>query len=203
LKTAQPNFEFATSPAFDLINSVHQPRSIRNVALIGFMGTGKSSVGHILASLLTFQMIDTDDCIEERSGKRITEIFATEGEARFREIEKSLVAELPRLNQTVIATGGGLAANSENLASLKSHALVVCLWASPERIFERIRFQSHRPLLNDPQPLERIRALLKQREPFYRQADILMNTDIRTPREVAHQIAIQFRLGSPPVQAKS
>ena len=101
---------------------------------------------------------------------------------------------MPSRTKTVISTGGGLPANPENLASLKTHALVVCLWASPEKIWERVKNQTHRPLLHDPDPQKEIRDLLAAREPFYKQADVLVNTDIRSVREVAQQVVHQFRL---------
>ena len=78
------------------------------------------------------------------------------------------------------------------MASLKTHALVVCLWAGPETIWERTREHQHRPLLNDPDPLAKIRSLLAEREPFYRQADVLVNTEMRSAREVALQVLHQF-----------
>jgi shikimate kinase len=168
-------------------------RVIRNLALVGFMGTGKSSVGRLAAESLRFAFLDTDRVIEARAGKTISEIFAQEGEAAFRDWERRIVEELARRGQTVIATGGGLPANEANLASLKTHALVVCLWASPETIYARVRNHSHRPLLNEPDPLEDIRRLLAVREPYYRQADVLVNTERRSLREVAQQVIHQFR----------
>lgn len=169
-------------------------RKLVNIALIGFMGTGKSSVGRLVADALRFTFLDTDTVIEARAGKPITEIFAQDGEPAFRQMEAKLVEELARRERTVIATGGGLPVNPANMASLKTHALVVCLWASPEKIYERVKHQTHRPLLNVPDPLERIRSLLAAREPFYRQADVLINTEMRTLREVAQQVIHQFRL---------
>ena len=135
-------------------------RHIRNIALIGFMGTGKSSVGRLVASQRRFDFLDTDEMIELRAGKTISAIFAGEGEAAFRQFEREIVAQLSSLDQTIISTGGGLGANEMNLASLKEHALVVCLWASPEVIWERVRSQTHRPLLQEADPLEKIRQLL-------------------------------------------
>lgn len=173
---------------------VNGARQIRNVALVGFMGTGKSSVGHSLASVLNFRMVDTDQMIEEQTGRRISDIFATDGEARFREYEREVIADLARHTRLVIATGGGAAANAESLASLRSHALLACLWASPETIWQRVRYQSHRPLLQDPDPQAKIRRLLAEREPFYRQADVLVNTELRSVKEVAAQVAHQFHL---------
>src|SRR5688500_7676924 len=109
-------------------------RHIENIALIGFMGTGKSSVGRLVASSLHFQFIDTDELIEARAERKISEVFEQAGEAGFRQIEKQIVAELARARHTVISGGGGVAAQPDNLASLKEHSLVVCLWASPEAI---------------------------------------------------------------------
>ena len=168
-------------------------RQIQNLALIGFMGTGKSSVGRLAADALHFAFLDTDEMIEEAVGKTITDIFAQQGEDAFREMEGKLVAELSSRTRIVISSGGGLPANSANLASLKSHALVVCLWASPETIFQHIRHQTHRPLLKDRDPMAKIRSLLAAREPFYRQADVLVNTERRSLREVAQQVVHQFR----------
>ena len=169
-------------------------RAIRNLALIGFMGTGKSSVGRLAADILHFTFLDTDRVIEARAGSAISEVFAQQGEPAFREWERRIVEELTRRSKTVIATGGGLPADEANLLSLKSHALVLCLWASPETIFERVRLHDHRPLLNEPEPLEKIRTLLAVREPFYRQADVLVNTERRSVKEVAAQVVHQFHM---------
>lgn len=168
-------------------------RKIRNIALIGFMGTGKSSVGRLIAEQLRFDLIDTDELIESRTGKSIAEIFAAEGEPAFREHERIVVAELSARRRTVISTGGGVGANEANLASLKEHALVVCLWASPEKIWERVRVQTHRPLLQEADPLAKIRQLLGARESCYKQADVLLNTEVRSLKEVAQQVLHQFQ----------
>lgn len=167
-------------------------RSIHNLALIGFMGTGKSSVGRLAAAHLRYEFVDTDEMIEDRAGESIKEIFAQQGEAAFRECERQLVAEMTGWRRKVISTGGGLAASDANLASLKQHALIVCLWAAPEEIWERVRHQTHRPLLQGPDSLGRIRALLEQRTPFYRQADVLVNTAVRSAREVVQQVLHHF-----------
>src|SRR5262245_1884073 len=146
------------------------PRQIHNLALIGFMGTGKSSVGRLLATTLRFELIDTDHLIEQRAGMSIPEIFAQRGEAAFREMERQHVAEMAGWKQHVIDTRGGRVADPANLESLKQHALVVCLWASAESLAQRLRHQTHRPLLQDPEPLSKIRELLDRRAPFYKQA---------------------------------
>jgi len=172
---------------------VNAARPLHNIALIGFMGTGKSAVGQVLAAQLHFTFLDTDHVIESRTGRTITDIFAKDGEPAFREMEGRLVQELASRRRTVISTGGGLPMNPDNLISLKTHSLVVCLWASPEKIRERVGSQTHRPILEGPNLLGRIRTLLTAREPFYRQADVLVNTEMRSVKEVAQQVLHQFQ----------
>lgn len=171
-------------------------RQLHNIALIGFMGTGKSSVGQLLASQLHFTFLDTDHVIEARAGKSIVDIFTAEGEPAFRELERRVVQDLTLRKKTVISTGGGLPVDEANLVSLKSHALVVCLWASPEKIWERVRGQKHRPLLHDPDPLAKIRGLHAARDPYYRKADVLVNTEMRSVKEVAQQVIHQFQIAT-------
>jgi len=173
---------------------VNSDRHLVNIALIGFMGTGKTSVGRLVAEQLRFEYLDTDELIKAQTGRSITDIFAKDGEPAFRTLEEKVVEELSSRAKTIISTGGGLPVNPKNLASLKSHALVVSLWSSPEKIWERVRHQSHRPLLHDENPEAKIRELLAARAPFYKQADVLLNTDLRSVREVAQQVVHQFRL---------
>lgn len=158
------------------------------------MGAGKTSVGRSVAEQLGFEFVDTDALIESRTGKTISQIFASEGEAHFRSLEHSVVEQLAARDKVVISTGGGLPTNQANLDSLKTHALVVCLWASSDRIWDRVKNQSHRPLLQTPDPQARIKEMLKTRAPFYRQADVLLHTDNRTQRQVCQQVLQQFRL---------
>jgi shikimate kinase len=171
-------------------------RHIRNLALIGFMGAGKSAVGRSVAEQLGFEFVDTDELIERRVGKSISQIFAQEGEAHFRELEHSIVDQLQPTSRLVISTGGGLPTRQENIDSLKTHALIVCLWASAEKIWERVRHQGHRPLLQTPDPFAKIQELLAARAPFYRQADVLLNTDNRSVRQAAMQVVQQYQLAT-------
>ena len=173
---------------------MHSHRRIVNLALIGFMGAGKTSVGRLVADQLRLDYLDTDELIQSRTGRTINDIFAKDGEPAFRALEHQVTEELATRERTLIATGGGLPTRPENLDSLKKHALVVCLWASPEKIWERVKNQTHRPLLHGPEPQKKIRDLLAAREQYYRQADVLINTDIRSVREVAQQVVHQFRL---------
>jgi shikimate kinase len=169
-------------------------RPIHNLALIGFMGTGKSSVGRLAADLLHFAYLDTDQVVEFRAHKSISDIFQQDGEPAFRQWERLIVEELTHRKKTVICTGGGLPTQGANLESLKTHSLVVCLWASAETIYDRVRDHNHRPLLQTEDPLSRIRELLAARETFYRQADVLVNTERRSVREVAVQVIHQFHM---------
>jgi shikimate kinase len=167
-------------------------RQICNLVLVGFMGTGKSSVGRIVARKLQFAFVDTDELIESRFHKPISAIFAEQGETAFRECERQVVSECAHQRRTVISTGGGLGADPTNLALLKQHALVVCLWASPEVIWQRVRSQNHRPLLQEADPLAKIQRLLEERKPFYLQSDVLVNTERRAVSEVAQHVLHQF-----------
>jgi shikimate kinase len=168
-------------------------RRFQNVALVGFMGSGKSTVGQILAELLGFRLIDTDRRIEEAQGRRVSEIFAQSGEAAFREMEARLADELESESGVVVATGGGMIVNPVIFESLRRHALIACLWASPETIHERVRRHGHRPLLLTPDPLAKIRELLAVRGPVYQKADLLVGVDFRTPVETARHIAQSFQ----------
>ncbi len=174
--------------------AVNDARLMHNLALIGFMGVGKSSVGRLVAAQLHFEFLDTDGLTETLAGKSIARVFAEDGEPAFRACERAVVRQLEHRRDIVVATGGGLAANPDNLASLKTHAFVVHLWASPEVLWERVRHQTHRPLLQAPDPQARIRQLLAEREPFYRQADLLVNTEMRPVKDIAQLVVQHFRL---------
>ncbi len=140
----------------------------KNIILTGFMGTGKSTLGRMLAGELGYEFIDTDQLIEERLDKTIAEFFRDEGETKFRNIEAKLAQELANRQELVIATGGGLMINPENVAALGRTGQILCLVATPEEILERISLQpGTRPLLKDPNPLQKIIELLEQRATTY------------------------------------
>ena len=157
------------------------------------MGSGKSSVGRIVAEQLRFQFVDTDDLVESQIGKTIPEIFAAHGEPMFRDYERRALESLVDRENLVIATGGGAVINPDNMAGLKKHCLVVCLWASPETIWHRVRSQTHRPLLRTDDPPAKIRELLNARSDAYRSSDVLIQTEFRSPREVAIQVLHHYR----------
>ena len=150
---------------------------LKNIVLIGFMGSGKTAVGKLLAERLGYKFIDTDEIIERSEGKTISALFNEEGEQRFREIEARIVRELFGLKRHVISTGGGIVTNKENISNLKKGGLIVWLKAAPETIYNRVSSKTHRPLLNVEDPLETIKKLLTFREPFYAEADVSVDTD--------------------------
>jgi shikimate kinase/3-dehydroquinate synthase len=142
----------------------------RNIVLTGFMGTGKTTVGRLLAEQLGYEFVDTDELIEQRHGT-IAEIFRSRGEDAFREIERELAAELGDRDRLVISTGGRLMLDSRNVASLSRNGRVFCLVATPDEIFDRIVKDDspiERPLLSVPDPRRRIVELLAERTPEYR-----------------------------------
>ena len=148
------------------------------IALIGFMGSGKTTIGKKLAKKMAIPFVDTDDLIVEREGKSIPEIFEQQGEAYFRNCEKEILQSIINTpGKQIISCGGGMAINNVNRALLKEHCLVLWLYATPEATVKRINIES-RPLLNVENPLEKAQMLFAQRKPFYAQAsDVIFNTE--------------------------
>lgn len=141
-----------------------------NIILTGFMGTGKSTIGAALAARIGATFIDTDQLIEQRNNCRIAEIFARQGEAAFRQMEAAVAQELADRCDLVVATGGGFFTNQENIRILRQNGRIFCLNATPQEILNRVKKQKQlRPLLQHPNPLERIKQLLCEREAVYHQ----------------------------------
>ncbi len=163
-----------------------------NIVLIGFMGTGKSTIGKLLAPKLGFEFVDVDARIEQQAGKTITQIFHSEGEGHFRKLEREFAEELSAGEGQVIATGGGFVLNPQNIAVLRPKGFIVSLKASPRVIYERIRNEKHRPLLAVPDPPAQIGQLLLERDERYRDADLLVNTDGKSPAEIADEIGAEL-----------
>jgi shikimate kinase len=149
-----------------------------SVALIGFMGTGKTVVGKRLAEKLGKEFIELDALIEKKAGKTIPEIFRLKGEIGFRELEIEAVRDMTAKNNAVIACGGGIVLNKINIDRLKKECFIVCLEASPAVILKRTSGDKDgRPLLDVTDREKQIKELLKYRKPFYeRAAEILVNT---------------------------
>lgn len=159
-----------------------------NIVLTGFMGTGKTSACAELARLTGYSCVEVDAGIEKSAGMSITEIFRRLGEPRFREMETEEIKRISTGKHLVVSTGGGAVMKEENMSALRQGGVIVCLMASPETILQRTSGNSDRPLLNVEDPLRKIRDLLGQRMPFYERADIIVDTEGKTPREVALEI---------------
>lgn len=166
---------------------------MNNIVLIGFMGTGKTTSGRMLANKLGWKFVDVDRKIEELCNMPVSAIFEQYGETYFREQEKALIRKLTKCRNTVIATGGGAIMADENLHNLKICGAIICLSAKPETIVRRLETDSViRPLLNCPKRLERVTKLLEERRERYQNADLCVDTDLISPREVTEIIVEYF-----------
>jgi shikimate kinase len=161
---------------------------MKNLILIGFMGTGKTTVGKVLAKRLGLRFVDMDDIIEEREGMKIPEIFEKKGEKYFRHSESKVARDIALQTGLVVAAGGGAVIDEENVKNLKSNGIMFCLFATPERIFHRTKGDTHRPLLNVSDPEEKISGLLAKRAQYYARADYRIDTSDLSANEVADKI---------------
>jgi shikimate kinase len=161
-----------------------------NIILTGFMGTGKTTVGRLLAGLLNYSFVDTDDLIEARYGRSIAQIFAESGEAAFRQMERDIAQGLAEQEGLVIATGGRLMLDPTNVKALGQNGRVFCLVATPEEIVARLARDNsrERPLLSAPDPSQRILELLQERNHKYQQFT-QVTTDGQKAIDIAHYLA--------------
>ena len=174
-------------------------RSVDNIVLAGFMGTGKTAVGEILADELGWRLVDTDGVIEREAGCAVRDIFARHGEGRFRELEAQVIRHVSAGRQQVIATGGGALLREENVQQLRAAGPLVCLQARAETILARTAGSDVRPLLEGhAEPLAAIRKLLAQRRTAYAQADSAVATDELSPWGVAIRVAHLLRVAVSP-----
>lgn len=164
-----------------------------NLYLVGFMGTGKSTVGRAVAHKLGYTLVDSDHEIERQQGKTIAEIFANDGEPAFRVLEREFVERGHPAERAVVSCGGGLVVQSGVLALLRAKGVVVCLHASIETILERTSRHQHRPLLAAENPEERIRVLYAAREPIYKQSGTVILTDGRPLHDVVAHVMRAWR----------
>jgi len=161
----------------------------KNIILIGFMGTGKTSVGRHLASLLGWNFIDTDDLIEKTEGKTINRIFQEQGEAYFRTLETKILDILADYNHFIIGSGGGIVMRDVNVEKLEKIGPLVLLSAQPEIILERLKDSNNRPLLKVENPFQKINELLNLRNSNYHDAaDIEIDTSEISIDEVSREI---------------
>ena len=160
-----------------------------NIVLIGFMGTGKTVVGQVLATRLHRKLIEVDAIIAKMAGKPIPDIFRDNGEIYFRELEIKAIKKAAAGEKRVIACGGGIVMNTINIDRLRATGIIVYLSASPEIILKRTKDDNNRPLLDVKQPAERVGELMKFRKPFYdRAADLTINTSKLSIETVAGKI---------------
>ncbi len=163
-------------------------KEMKNIVLTGFMGAGKTSVSAELARLTGFARVEVDEEIERAAGMTITEIFEKFGEPRFREMETAEIKKAASGKGAIISTGGGAVMREENTDAMRANGVIVYLRAGPATVLERTSRNSDRPLLKVEDPLEKINELLAMRRPYYERADIIVDTDLATPREVAKEI---------------
>ncbi len=171
------------------------------IFLTGFMGSGKSTIGPILANTLGFEFVDVDKFIEQKTQKRIVDIFDSEGEQAFRALEQKTLQELAGLDRAVIALGGGTIVNEDNFRLVSENGVVIYLKLSPEEIIQRVQYRTDRPMLKDAEgnllsdeALEkRIVDLLSRRERFYSRADVIIAADKLRIGATVDEIVRQLR----------
>jgi len=166
-----------------------------NIALIGFMGTGKTAVGEVLAEKLGRSFVELDLLVEQKAGKSIPDIFQQDGETAFRELEIEVINEVSKDKNLVIACGGGIVLNKINIERLRKSARMVYLTASPGVILKRVaNEEGQRPLLEVDNPTLAIREMLRFRKPFYeRAADIKIDTSELDINAVSEQIISKLK----------
>lgn len=149
----------------------------KNIVLVGFMACGKTFTSRELARRLNRERVSTDEMIVEREKRSIPEIFAQSGEPYFRQVERQVVAEVAARDHLIIDCGGGVARDEVNFSALRTSGISFYLYASPEAIFRRTKGKTDRPLLNVSDPLAKIKELLAERDPHYRKADFLIDSN--------------------------
>ena len=160
-----------------------------NIFLIGFMGTGKSTIANSLKRKYDMQVVDMDSEIEKNQGKAISEIFAEEGEEYFRDLETQLVMDLQRRDNVVVSCGGGAVLREKNVQEMRKSGKIILLQATPETILERVKNSHNRPLLEGNKNIDFIKELMSKREDKYNSAaDIVVSVDARAVEDIADEV---------------
>lgn len=208
MQTSQPDYVFAAVFAAVFVSFFvrAQVGSFRTIAglsksaqskpnlyIVGFMGVGKSAIGRRAARELGLRFIDSDDQIEKAQGKRIPDIFASEGEAHFRKLERAFIETGHPSEGCVVSCGGGLVVQDGMKELLKQKGVVICLFASVESIIERTSRNKNRPLLNVADPAGKVRQLLEEREPIYMDSGACITTEGRTIPEVVRHLIRTYK----------
>lgn len=166
--------------------------TMRNLVLVGFMGSGKTDAGKLAAARLGMKFVDMDNVIERRHNQTISLIFETKGEAHFRKQERALVRELADEENQVIATGGGVVLDANNLRDLGRTGVVICCWVDAGVAHERTKDAKHRPLLGllgtDADRRKRVETVLNEREPLYKAIPLRIDTSAMTVDQQAGEI---------------
>ena len=160
--------------------------------LVGMMGTGKTTIGQLVAEKMNFKFIDTDDWIEKQNAMSVSEIFNSKGEIFFRSQEKAFILDQLPLRSCVVSCGGGLCIANGMMDLLKSKGTVICLWASDREIIKRISKDNLRPLLGHLDPSKQVREILQKRSNIYLSSDHVVETDGLNPSQVAHSVVDLF-----------
>jgi shikimate kinase len=161
----------------------------KNIFLIGFMGSGKSTIARALQNELGMSLVEMDARIVKEQGMTINEIFAQYGEDHFRDIESKLIVTLGEEGNTIVSCGGGVVVRPENCDYMKKNGTVVFLTATPETIYERVKNSTDRPILNGNMNVEYIAQLMEKRQALYEAAaDICIATDGKTKTEICREI---------------
>jgi shikimate kinase len=182
--------------AFPLSSLRSVSNSKPNLYLVGFMGVGKTTVGRAAAHKLRYALLDSDHEIEREAGKPITAIFAEQGEAAFRDMERRFIETGHPAEACIVACGGGLIVQPGMLELVASKGVILCLHASLETILHRTAAQKHRPLLNVEDQETRIRTLYAQRDPIYRKAGSTILTDSRPLQDIVAHVLRAYRRDS-------
>lgn len=160
-----------------------------NIFLIGFMGSGKSTIGRFLQKELNMELVEMDARIVEEQGMSINDIFAEKGEDYFRDLESRLVLDLNNEGNTIVSCGGGVVIRPENVENMKKNGKIVFLSATPDTIYERVKNSTERPILNGHMNVEYIAGLMEKRRALYENAaDIRIETDGKTRDEICKEI---------------
>ena len=165
---------------------------LKNIVLIGLMGSGKTTIGKKLAEKLNMNFLDTDELIAIKAQKSIKLIFEEEGELFFRDLESEVIESVSKQENIVISTGGGAVLKEENINNLKKNGVLFHLFAPAEELFERIKDDTERPLINTANPIETLKIIQANREIFYGQADFKVNTGEKKAEETADEIIKLF-----------
>lgn len=160
----------------------------KTVYLVGMMGAGKSAVSRMLASRLEVACIDLDQMIVKRAGMSINDIFAQQGEAHFRKIEKEVLHDVSVGDVGIVATGGGVVLDDDNIAIMKHAGVMIYLKAAVDTLFDRVKDDGTRPLLKVAYPQRRLQEILDTRARQYEKADYVLETDDRTLQNVVDTI---------------